>query len=53
MCVWLRKEKYTACGCTVERTDPKPTCQCGNIVEQGCQDWDGTCNRSQCPNPGK
>lgn len=53
MCVWLSKETFTACGCTVVHTSTKPTCKCAVVIEQGVQKWDGPCKRSQCPNPKK
>lgn len=53
MCVWVTREYWTYCGCSVSQSQQKPTCGCSRIIDQGTQTWEGYCNRPQCPNPGR
>ncbi|KAL7787423.1 hypothetical protein V8C37DRAFT_390711 [Trichoderma ceciliae] len=52
MCVWIIRQHYTHCGCTVTETHRKPSCSCSKIEDQGTQTWEGYCRRSVCPSPG-
>lgn len=49
MCVWVTTQYWTLCGCTAQKTQPKPGCSCTAIINQGTQVWEGYCNRSECP----
>ncbi|KAL7962087.1 hypothetical protein V8C34DRAFT_272055 [Trichoderma compactum] len=53
MCVWIIRQHYTHCGCTVTESARKPSCGCSKIEDQGTQTWEGYCRRAECPNPGR
>lgn len=57
-CVWVIRQHYTDCGCTVAESERIPTCKGSKIEDHGCrvedqgnQTWEGYCRRSACPNP--